>query len=403
MTVGMFILSQKKRESLAAVFVFLCVLQVIIGCGMTGSSLYVIIAVAPILHAEKSEVNFVFVVTGLYGTHVIFQWIIGINVSQRCLKQASRKSTSNLFILWTTMGTNTIIQLLILSHFARKMNKYISRSIKQSITNGMNQYLQDITWKEVIDKIQYNNECCGLASYEDWHEIKWLTKYHVDVKSETIKEFRTSPDILTLPVIPWSCCKVDFPMQCLHDPVQQAEYAHIWVDEPNIVTDSLNTKGCLDLIRKPIDGTIKAFVVSSSFMCIFHVVIFIVSRILYTSARNSIFMGDPGGISPGWVFGRGDCGYSGGQSIIEIMETHQGYSTDAETTEDETEEPAENKKQKSSKDSKFLEADETKNNLTIPKDESFVLVQNVNEKRSDNKGSQTEGLIKKQIRNRNYQ
>lgn len=60
-------------------------------------------------------------------------------------------------------------------------------------------------------------------------------------------------------------------MQCLHDPVQQAEYAHIWVDEPNIVTDSLNTKGCLDLIRKPIDGTIKAFVVSSSFMCIFHV------------------------------------------------------------------------------------------------------------------------------------
>lgn len=77
-----------------------------------------------------------------------------------------------------------------------------------------------------------------------------------------------------------------------------------------------------------------------------------------------------------------------------FQETHQGYSTDAETTEDETEEPAENKKQKSSKDSKFLEADETKNNLTIPKDESFVLVQNVNEKRSDNKGSQTEGLIK---------
>ncbi|CAG9862068.1 unnamed protein product [Phyllotreta striolata] len=336
MAVGMFILSQRKRKGLAALFAFLCAVQIILGCGMTGSSLYVIIAVAPVLHAEKSEVNFVFAVTGLYGTHVIFHWIVGINIGQRCLKQASRKSTGNLFVLWTTMGTNTIIQLLVLSHFARKMNKYIARSLKQSLANGMNQYLQDITWKEMIDKLQYANECCGSASYEDWHETKWLTKYHVDLKSDIIKQLKPSEvEAPKLPVTPWSCCKVDFPLQCLHDPIQQREFSHIWTDEPNIITDSINTKGCLDSMRRPIEAVIRAFVASSSVMCLVHILIFVVSRILYTSARNSAIMGEPRGLAPGWVFGRGDFGYSGGKSIIEIMETHGGFSTNAESSDDD--------------------------------------------------------------------
>lgn len=47
--------------------------------------------------------------------------------------------------------------------------------------------------------------------------------------------------------------------------------------------------------------------------------IFLVSRILYTSARNSLLLEDPFGVAPGWIFGRGDCGYTGGKSVAEIM------------------------------------------------------------------------------------
>ncbi|XP_057652761.1 peripherin-2-like [Diorhabda carinulata] len=323
MAVGMFILSQKQRQKLSIIFIILNIFQIIMGCGMTGSSLYIIIAVAPILHQEKSEINFVFAVTGLYGTHVMFHWIVGINISQRCLNSAGRKTTSSLFLLWSCLGTGTILQLLILSHFARKMNKYISRSIKQSIITGMNQYLQDLSWKEVIDKLQYSHECCGLISFQDWHDEKWLTKYHIDTKSTVIKQLRTNDEVLTLPVVPWSCCKVDFPMQCLHDPIQQTEFTHLWVAEPTFVTDSINTKGCLNILRKPITWTINAFVTVVSFLTIIHVLIFIVSRLLYTSSRNSILLGDPEEPAPGWIFGRGDCGYTGGKTVLEIMENYR--------------------------------------------------------------------------------
>lgn len=32
-----------------------------------------------------------------------------------------------------------------------------------------------------------------------------------------------------------------------------------------------------------------------------------------------MLLGDPIGLAPGWIFGRGDCGYKGGKSLPEIM------------------------------------------------------------------------------------
>lgn len=86
----MFKLPQARREFLYRIFITLCLLQVILGSSITGSSLYIIIAISPILHTDKAEVNFVFVVTGIYGTHVIFHWIVGIQIGQKCLRQASK-------------------------------------------------------------------------------------------------------------------------------------------------------------------------------------------------------------------------------------------------------------------------------------------------------------------------
>lgn len=83
--------------------------------------------------------------------------------------------------------------------------------------------------------------------------------------------FRISQENLRLPVTPWSCCRVDFPMQCLHDPLQQAQYAHLWVDEPNVVKDSINTEGCLNGIKGPIIVVINLFVMFTTYICVLHV------------------------------------------------------------------------------------------------------------------------------------
>nr|CAH7722043.1 unnamed protein product [Callosobruchus chinensis] len=260
MAIGVYKLSQKNRNTLASIIYFVCTLEMAIGLCMAGSSIYTMVAVSPIIHSEKSEVDFAFAITGIFGTHIIIQHVVGYKVCYKCVRQAYKKSTKNLLFLWSCIGANMTLNLVIICHYLRKLKNHIAKSIKQSFMIGMGHYLKDVTWKETIDRLQYDNECCGIFSFQDWEEKAWLTRYHVNVECDTIKEYRISEDILSLPVIPWSCCKVDFPMQCLHDPLQQPQFAHIWVDEPSIVRDSINTRGCLDGLTKLIFIFINTYI-----------------------------------------------------------------------------------------------------------------------------------------------
>lgn len=74
-----------------------------------------------------------------------------------------------------------------------------------------------------------------------------------------------------MPIVPWSCCKVNFPLQCLHDPLQQVGFTNIWVDAPNTVSDSLNTKGCVEKMKAPIGWVIDGFVMIISAIVFLHV------------------------------------------------------------------------------------------------------------------------------------
>lgn len=88
MTVAMFKLTQKQRRHLCIIFTTLNIIQILLGFGMTSSSIYIFVAVSPVLHTEKDQINFAFVVTGIYGTHVIFHWLIGIKMSKKCFEEA---------------------------------------------------------------------------------------------------------------------------------------------------------------------------------------------------------------------------------------------------------------------------------------------------------------------------
>lgn len=52
---------------------------------------------------------------------------------------------------------------------------------------------------------------------------------------------------------------------------------------------------------------------------LFQIIIVVISRFLYTSSRNAILLDDPRGTAPGWLFGRGDCGYARGKTLAETM------------------------------------------------------------------------------------
>lgn len=78
---------------------------------------------------------------------------------------------------------------------------------------------------------------------------------------------------LLLPILPWSCCKLNFPMQCFHDPMQQKQSQHIWAEQPNLIIESINTDGCLSILRRPIENGIIAFIVFATFLIINQVII----------------------------------------------------------------------------------------------------------------------------------
>lgn len=75
-----------------------------------------------------------------------------------------------------------------------------------------------------------------------------------------------SYDHLHLPILPWSCCRVDFPMQCFHDPLQQIQSQHVWADQPNLVLESINTVGCLDILREPTENALIGFIIITVFI-----------------------------------------------------------------------------------------------------------------------------------------
>ncbi|KAH0811421.1 hypothetical protein GEV33_011373 [Tenebrio molitor] len=302
---------------------------------MLSMSIYIYVSVAPVLYSERAEISYVFAVIGICGFNNVCCFLFGLKIRLKCLRQAYKKSTRSLVFAWICVSFYIMAYLIILARLTKKVYKHVIRAMGHSFYIGMSKYLKDEVWKVSIDRIQYDLQCCGAHTYKEWHEVAWLDKYHVNVKSESVKQFRENGTWL-LPVTPWSCCRVSFPMQCLHDPLQQARSHHVWADQPSLVADSLNTDGCLGKLKVPIKSALSTFILLVVVNCIVQLLIFLVVRILYTSCRNAAILNDPEGVAPGWIFGRGDCGYNRGKTLGDIMyPVRRRRKSDAPRTPDE--------------------------------------------------------------------
>lgn len=322
-----FKLSRRQRFMLALAFTILNFVQIFLGILTVGWSIYVCVSISHNLYSEKAEIIFVFTVTCMYGTHVIIHYLIGIKISEKCFNRAHKRSTKKHLICWILAGCNIIANIFVVAVLARYVSSHIVKSMKHSLEKGIRFYLRDADWKIMIDQLQVDFQCCGIASYKDWHNITWLSSRHLDIKSEVVKGWRLTSDVMHFPVIPWSCCKLDFPMQCLHDPLQQVQSAHLWREQPEFVLESINNEGCLKIIKSPIEKSLTAFVLVGSLIVILQLCIIVLSRLVYTSSRNAVVLRDPYGYSPGWVFGRNFCSMQKNRTLSKIM---LDLSTEAE-------------------------------------------------------------------------
>ncbi|XP_071050358.1 peripherin-2 [Onthophagus taurus] len=327
--------TKQQRLRMGVVFSVLNALQVLLGILTTTWSLYVILGVAPKLYTEKPEIDFVFTCTGMYGTHVIIHFLVGMKICEKTIFKAHKKSTKQHLLIWCLIGCNTILNIIILSIVGVKISKHIAKSMRHSLEKGMQSYLTSPMWKRTIDNWQFHMQCCGVNDYKDWYELTWLDKYHIDITQTEVQSLRLSQDRFHFPVIPWSCCRRSFPMQCLHDPLQQIQSVHLWHEQPKLVLESINTEGCLDKLRAPIRWSLIGFTVVCTFLVLFQLAIIIVSRLLYTSCKNSIILRDPEGESPGYILTRGCIGKAHktiSELVIDLKSKEDRKKTKAEST-----------------------------------------------------------------------
>nr|CAH7734230.1 unnamed protein product [Callosobruchus chinensis] len=170
MAIGVYKLSQKNRNTLASIIYFLCTLEMAIGLCMAGSSIYTMVAVSPIIHSEKSEVDFAFAITGIFGTHIIIQHVVGYKVCYKCVRQAYKKEHEEPVISLVMHRRQHDLES---SHHMPLLEKTEEPhcQVHKAVIHDRNGSLpQDVTWKETIDRLQYDNECCGIFSFQDWEK-----------------------------------------------------------------------------------------------------------------------------------------------------------------------------------------------------------------------------------------
>ena len=111
-----YLLSKKKRRALACTFTTLNLVQISLGLLITIWSIYICIVMAPKIYMEGSDINFVFTVTGMFGTHIIIHFAIGIKVCEKCMFKA-HKLVVNLFVITLKIFVNCLLTSLPKMHF----------------------------------------------------------------------------------------------------------------------------------------------------------------------------------------------------------------------------------------------------------------------------------------------
>lgn len=89
-------LTRRQRYYTAIAFSVLNIVQVLLGITLTSHAIYIYVTISPNLYTEKAEVTFVFAVTGMYGTHIIFNYLLGMKIVYKCYRQAHKSALTKL-------------------------------------------------------------------------------------------------------------------------------------------------------------------------------------------------------------------------------------------------------------------------------------------------------------------
>ncbi|XP_034179947.2 peripherin-2 isoform X2 [Osmia lignaria lignaria] len=220
--------------------------------------------------------------------------------------------------LWTMLGLFVAFVGCFMASICVTTADQLTQQVRQILVEGMKRYFTDVTWKRRIDNMQVEMRCCGIDSSDDWHSTYWLQRDLLILDSPDILRYAKLDGRVTPPVVPWSCCRIDVKGPCYHDPLQLPN------PEQNSTYDSLNAPGCLVAMKTLLNGALYSVLPLLSCLFVLQIIVTVLSRLDFTSARNAVALGNRRADSPGWLYGRLDFGNADGPNLLQIDRKNSG-------------------------------------------------------------------------------
>lgn len=134
----------------------------------------------------------------------------------------------------------TVVLLLPSPYIFLWYEVQVEASAKEGIFLELNHYPYSASGRNHLHRLQYQLQCCGATSLEDW--------YHVPPVQAQYAFFLRAGSVGTLPLIeevPFSCCRRYMLRHCTSKNLRQSVAHLMWHERPTV-----NTLGCAPRLRK---------------------------------------------------------------------------------------------------------------------------------------------------------
>lgn len=273
-------ISDVTRNRLRLLLVGACFLSIILWLLVITSVTYTFIYV--MYKGELIErsallyfLNFLCIVVAFVGTF-FNSWLVFVSHEARLFDNFLKWRNSFLTLTkFFGVASTFIVPITII--MMKVFQIIIKKGFVKAIREKMNKYYFDGFEKKLFDELQYDYQCCGTKSHDDWAKLM-NSSFKEDLKRLNIKDY------------PFSCCKIEHLKPCQNQ----------FTSNPDI--DSLNHLGCADVFSQWITSFLQIGIYTTFILLVIYIIIYAMLQYWRISKDNAILDNDEKKNSFGWIW-----------------------------------------------------------------------------------------------------
>ena len=219
--------------------------------------------------------NFLCIVVAFVGTF-FNSWLIFVGHEARLLDNFLK--WRNPFLTLTKFfGVASAFIVPVTIIMMKVFQTIIKKGFVKAIRAKINKYYFDGFEKKLFDELQYDYQCCGTKSHDDWAKLI-NSSFEEDLKRLNIKDY------------PFSCCKIEHLKPCQNQ----------FKSNPDI--DSLNHLGCADVFSQWITSILQIGIYTTLILLVIYIIIYVMLQYWRISKNNAILDNDEKKNAFGWIW-----------------------------------------------------------------------------------------------------